>query len=185
MPHVDEDTAVSAQNTTTLSKKDRLILANQLLILEALYPDEAEGYAKQRKALEAGYALEYSRLFDHIDPELSVETCNFVLEVLDMYRCVTFANQRLPEKDQFPDEDIRFPGFDGNGEGALLMYASYRTEDLGQWAELTSHGTRPIPNSHWPMASHYEDMLAAWTASPDKHHLTRADVERILEARRA
>lgn len=40
-----------------LSKLERLILANQFKILEALYPDDAESYENNRKAIEEGTYL--------------------------------------------------------------------------------------------------------------------------------
>ena len=55
----------------TLTLKERLLLANQYLILEKLYPDEAEHYAELRKVVERGYALEYIDLVEQFSEELS------------------------------------------------------------------------------------------------------------------
>jgi len=44
------------------------LLINQYKILERLCPGEAEHYAQLRTALERGYALEYSDLFEDMNP---------------------------------------------------------------------------------------------------------------------
>ena len=44
---------------TKLSRLDRLFLSNQLRILEALYPEEANDLARRREALECGYEMLY------------------------------------------------------------------------------------------------------------------------------
>ncbi|MFA0674070.1 YfbU family protein, partial [Vibrio sp. 10N.222.51.A6] len=38
-----------------LDKKERLALVNQFLILEKLYPEEADYYAQHRQAISEGY----------------------------------------------------------------------------------------------------------------------------------
>ena len=49
-----------------LSKLERIILTNQLKILEALYPDEATQLSVQREGLERGYELLYGLDFEYI-----------------------------------------------------------------------------------------------------------------------
>ncbi|WP_019677381.1 YfbU family protein [Arsukibacterium perlucidum] len=58
-----------------MDKLKRYELINQLLILEKLYPEEADYYAKNRKALENGYELHYSWLTENISDGLSEEEC--------------------------------------------------------------------------------------------------------------
>lgn len=43
-----------------LTRMERIVLVNQLRIMEALYPDEASQLGVQREALERGYELLYS-----------------------------------------------------------------------------------------------------------------------------
>ena len=100
-----------------LDKKERLILSNQLKILEKLYPEESDYYAQHRKALEEGYALQYKLLFENIYDEMSVEECKEVLSVLDMYRAITFSYQKLADKAELENHhNLKFSGFDGNTE---------------------------------------------------------------------
>ena len=54
-----------------VDKLKRYELINQLLILEKLYPEDADYYSKNRKALENGYELHYSWLTENISDGLS------------------------------------------------------------------------------------------------------------------
>lgn len=79
-----------------LSKVERLMLVNQYLILEGLYPDEKEFYANNRKAIEEGFELHYSDLFAGIsDKTLTEKECREVLDILDMFRAITFSYEKL------------------------------------------------------------------------------------------
>jgi hypothetical protein len=46
----------------TITPSERLILANQYAVLEALFPARRARYALQRRLLEAGVAAEYASL---------------------------------------------------------------------------------------------------------------------------
>jgi uncharacterized protein len=83
--------------TMKLTKIERLLLVNQLLILEKLYPESAKAYKQERTALREGYELHYKDLFHLIEDEtLSEDQCREVLDVLEMYRAITFSARRLP-----------------------------------------------------------------------------------------
>jgi len=56
-----------------MDKLKRYELINQLLILEKLYPDEANYYSKNRKALEYGFELHYSWLTENLSDGLIPE----------------------------------------------------------------------------------------------------------------
>ena len=61
---------------------ERLILANQLQILEHVDYDQAPYYAYQRKALQSGYEAHYADLFQEIhDKPMSEQQCDIVVEV--------------------------------------------------------------------------------------------------------
>ncbi len=61
-----------------LNEKDRLIIANQLKIIEKLYPEEADYYAKHGKVVEQGYKLHYSWLVEHLYDEMTEDECREV-----------------------------------------------------------------------------------------------------------
>src|SRR3546814_8285721 len=56
-----------ADDAPKLSRKERLFLSNQMRILEALYPEEAQYISTQRVAVERGYEFLYDfELMSHI-----------------------------------------------------------------------------------------------------------------------
>ena len=115
-----------------LSEKDRWMIANQLKILESLYPEEAEVYSVQRKAIERGYKLHYLGLTQYFEKEMSEEKCNEVIEILNMYRAITFSYQQAEDKEGLEQSDIRFEGFDGNEEGE-----QFANQGRSTWPNVT------------------------------------------------
>lgn len=168
-----------------LTKKDRLIIANQLKILEKLYPEEADHYAKQRKAIEEGYKFHYSWLVEHIfDNEMSEEECTEVLEILDMHRGLIWSYQDIIDKAGIEEQTIRFRGFDGNLETRQFGYTHYFILDLGRFDELRYGEEYPDFNSHCPMLDKYRRMFGIWNAYEEesKFKLSKEQIEKILKA---
>ena len=165
-----------------LSLKDRLILVNQCRILEALYPEEADYYQNHREALESGYQLHYSWAAEGIDKEeMSEAECRKVLDVLGMYRAMTFSYRELEGAD-IEESEIRFRGYDGNYETKQFAYTNYFVVKLGRFKELTQGLEYPDFNSHSEMIQTYERMLSVWNQFPDKNHLTADQIKEILNA---
>ncbi|MFK8069034.1 MAG: YfbU family protein [Gammaproteobacteria bacterium] len=144
-----------------MDKLKRYELINQLLILEKLYPEDANYYTKHRKALENGYELHYSWLTENISDGLTEDQCREVLDILDMYRSITLSWQRLHEKKEIP-EKLKFKGFDGNNETSLMGYVQYFIIELDRFRELTYGSEHPYFNSHCPMIDNYRKKLAIW-----------------------
>lgn len=166
-----------------LSKKERLILSNQLKILEKLYPDEAEYYVQHRKAIEEGYSLHYGWLYENIYDDLSINECKEVLDTLDMYRAITFSYKEIEDKGDLEAHIyFKFSGFDGNNETKQMAYTQYFIIDLDRYQELKYDQPSPDFNSHMPMISQYRKMLNEWNNCKDKYHLAKDDIERILNA---
>lgn len=163
-----------------LNDKERLIIANQLLILEKLYPNESEYYAKRRKAVEQGYTLHYSQLTEHLYEEMTEEECKEVLDILNMYRAITFSYQKISDETDIDDSDIKFPGFSGNNEIKQLSYTHYFVVELDRFLELRDGNEYPDFNSHFPMIDRYRRMLQVWNAYDDKHHLTEEQIKKLL-----
>ncbi|MDI1325434.1 MAG: YfbU family protein [Brevundimonas sp.] len=165
-----------------LTKKERLGFIYQLKILEALYPDDADTYSKHRAALEEGYTLHYEWLVEHLYDELSEDDCREVLDVLDMYRAITYALNELPEDDDLRQHHLaKFVGFDGNNETHLMAYARYYVVTLGRYSELT-HDDYAYFNSHAPMLGTYRRMLVHWHQVRERFKLNRAQLASLLEA---
>lgn len=163
-----------------MDKFERLNFINQMLILEKLYPEEAEYYAKNRKALEHGYELHYSWLVESISDPLSEDQCKQVLDVLDMYRSITFSWERLHGGEEIPSK-LKFRGFDGNNETAQMGYTQYFINDLDRFRELTYDSDYCDFNSHCPMLEKYTRMLAMWK-SLDSFELSEEEIEAVVAA---
>ncbi len=145
-----------------LSKKDRFILINQFLILEKLYPDEADYYEKHRVALQQGFALHYKWILENVWNDLSEADCLSVLNALTVYRAIVHSFDKLEAKHDLTEERVRFPGFDGNEESQHLAYARYFIVDLGRFEELRRGQEYPDFNSPVPMLDTYSRMHEKW-----------------------
>ena len=140
------------ESNVKLTKKERAEFIYLLKILQN-QGDKEYDYENMIKALQYGYEYHYSDIFDCLfDEELSSEGCREVLDILEMYRGIIYSYNNLKrERKQLSltEDDIRFPGFDGNNEGKQMSYTEYFSKDLGRYDEIEqlSHG---YYNSHWP-----------------------------------
>ena len=165
-----------------LSKKERLTWIHQLRILEALYPDEADYYAKQRTALENGYTLHYDWMLEHLSDGLTEGECSEVLDILEMYRAITFALEKIDDDDDLKEHYLaKFAGFDGNNETELMGYTRYFIVDLDRYSELR-RGEYPYFNSHAPMLERYRAMIVRWESINRRFDLNRDQVAMLLGA---
>lgn len=163
-----------SSSSLKLTKVERLLLANQLRILEILDPEKSN--KAHRKAIERGYSAHYADAFHALDgDEVSAADSEFVRSVLDMHRALMSSNDKLPKAERRKSREVRIRGFDGNGEAALLAYARYLVKDLGLYEEQDE-----VPNSHTPTRQRYATMLGEWTRSRDKNELAGVDIARIL-----
>jgi uncharacterized protein len=165
-----------------LSKLERLMLSNQLKILEKLYPEEASSYAEKRKAIEYGFALHFPWLMDHIYDEMTVEECKEVLDILEMFSAIKRSYDNLKDKEGIKEDLIRFAGFDGNNEGAQMVYTRYFIVDLDRYVELRYDADYPDFNSHYPSLDRYLTMTAIWKKCKDKYKLSKEEILELLEA---
>lgn len=167
-----------------LTKLERLLLSNQLKILEKVDPDNSDSYLEQRKALEEGFAGEYESLFAGLDDELDENGCEEVKNILQMYRILTYSSQKLPASSQIKSHPyLIFRGFDGNNEPKEYVYTQYLIIDLGGWTELKYGNKHPNFNSHTRMLDIYRNMYSEFKKSDDPSNLSESDIKRILEAR--
>ncbi|MCS0030428.1 YfbU family protein [Vibrio diabolicus] len=166
-----------------MSEIERLTLVNQFLILEKLYPEEADYYEKNRIALQQGYQAHYRTVFEHLWDEMPEDQTREVLDILEMYRAITWSHSEF-KKNQPIDPKYRFPGFDGNEESDQLSYCHYFIVNLDRYQELVSNREYPDFNSHCPMLPKYRKMLSVWKNLREQYSLslTPSQIERILEA---
>jgi len=161
---------------------ERLLISNQFRILAKLYPEEEEYYSVQRKALENGYKLHYAEIVENFYEEMTEQECLEVVDILDMYRALTFSFENLKEKEGIREEEIHFDGFDGNNETRQYLYARYFILDLDRFTELTYGQKNPELNSHSARLKKYRNMLAVWKLYKDKHDLSSKQIRAILDA---
>lgn len=164
-----------------LSRKERLFLSNQLKILEGLYPEEADYYKKHRKAIEEGYSLHYKWITENLYEEMPEEKCKEVINILDMYRALTFSYKDFEDKSDIPKSKIEFPGFDGNNETVQMNYTEYFINDLNRFNELKDDSDYPDYNIHIPMLRQYRKMLSKWDELDRKRNLSKDEIIEILE----
>lgn len=165
-----------------LTKKERFMISNQLKILEALYPNEANSYAIQRAAFEDGYEAHYNWAMEHINDEpLSDEVTREVIDTLDMYRAIYFY-KRKNSVSEFNEFSLKFAGYDGNDpfEYRLMGYSRYFVVELKRFEEiLEDQGMHFDFNSHMEMRKNYKKMLDIWlrfkpgVEKGQRHNLTR------------
>jgi hypothetical protein len=156
----------------TLTKTERIILANQYQILALLDKKNATDYDGIREALEDNYPLAYEGFFDRFSDGLTLDECGFVNEVLAMFD----ALQRTKVA------GTQFPGFDGNNETMFMAYARYIRKREGRFDYLEV-GSADL-NSHFPSVDGYRRMLAAWERHGKSYELTADQAKEILESRR-
>ena len=174
-----------------LSRNERFIIVNQLRILEALYPDEANSYINQRIAFESGYESHYEWSMESIATEtISEDTSREVIDVLDMFRAFYYykkSNECLKDIDE---KSLLFSGYDGNDpvEIRLMEYAKYFINDLGKFKEVLEFKDGNFDfNSNTKKRSKYKRMLSRWLKidpgmkKGQRHRLTKEQLIDIID----
>lgn len=163
-----------------LDKKERLSLINQYLILEKLYPEEADNFAEYRQVLTEGYESHYSDIFDHLYEGLSECQCSEVLSILNMYRYLNDTSNELSFDRVQSHAWFKFKGFDGNNESHQLSYVNFQLNKLNHFAELKND--KAYYNSHMPTLNKYRAMLAVWNNLDGTIDPTEDQLLEILES---
>jgi len=166
-----------------LTPIERMLLSNQLRILEELCPDDASGprgLTARREAIDEGYFLDNLWMYPDSDT-MSEEECKEVWDTLDMFdRLQTGAEQQgcLEWLNEQPRGS--FLGYDGNHETKFLGFVDYTLYRLEKWTFLN------IPrglNSHARMRPSYQAMLERWKAIPvrGRYQLSEEQIRHIVE----
>ncbi|WP_417582901.1 YfbU family protein [Pelagibacterium sp.] len=167
-----------------LTKLERMMLINQLRILEALYPDEAPELSRQREAFERGYEILYAWDTDYVydgDDVMTAEESREVWDTMDMFDAINRATS-----DEFVNPDssfTKFAGYDGNNEGKFMGFAQFTVERLRRFEYLPM--LKPgYWNSHMPMRDIYGRMLEAWKQIPaeQRSDMTAEQLQQVLAA---
>lgn len=165
---------------------ERYLISNQLRILEALYPNDAEGLAVTREALERGYEILYDWDTQHIfsgNEIMSRDECSEVWDTLEMFDAIDRAIEASGRPELRDEVGARFVGYDGNNESKFMSFAAFTVERLGRFAyvKLRKPG---YWNSHFPARPMYQRMLSEWKEMEiqQRHELNTEALERILSA---
>ena len=166
-----------------LTKKDRLLLFNQLEILKHLNPDEVDRYEVEQKIIANGYKYHYDELVEGFDDDRDVSISEYVFDVLQMYRSLNNSYVALnpEEQSQIDIKSLKFRGFDGNEEGAYYSYASFLLKDYDRYGEIYDNGKVEL-NSHRNMIRTYDRMLETWKSFNDRYgDLTLNQIKEIVK----
>lgn len=169
-----------------LSKLERYFLSNQLRILEALYPDEADELAVQREAVEQGYSFVYNMGMDYIldgTDSMTSEESKEVWAVMDMFLSIDKTIQDLGLEHLHGKYFTRFMGYDGNNETKFMGFAAYTVERLRRFTHLPLKEELYF-NSHIPTRQIYDRMLNEWRKIEYQHRfpMREEDLMKVLEA---
>lgn len=166
-----------------LTRIERLILVNQIKILEALYPQEASSLSVQREAFEQGYEMLYSWYFENIydgEDKMSKAESLEVWDTMDMFDAIA----RSWPNDLSHGNYIltKFAGYDGNTETKFMAFARFTVERLKRFEYIELE--RPnYWNAHRPIRDTYLRMLREWKkiSSPERFALTREQLDHVLK----
>jgi len=159
----------------TLSTLDRHTLALLHRILARVLPEDAndvdgdKGYQLDRaRVLERGYTNEYNMEFVGLQPELSARHCDFVNDVLELFRIARASINELRKQGVQIDESLEraltFAGFDHNDglESQMADYVRFLVQD-GRWEEQEEFVLGPHRgNSHHQVIPVYSRMLTEY-----------------------
>ena len=161
-----------------LTLAERLFLANQYRILEALYPNDAVRFALNRLVIEGGFTSQYGSLLADLKPDLPLDDCRLVADVLDLYRVLQGSVRQLRDRDGVNAQDIELPGFDGETEGPMQDLAQH----LIKSSDRPSTFQHAYADSRTPMAARYRRMIAVWAGLERRASLTKQEIQAILAA---
>jgi len=173
-----------APASLTMVERQQLALLHRILarvIGDDGSTDGDRDYQLERaKVLESGFVQQYAMEFIGIEPELSARDCDFVMDLLDMFRRIIFSVRKLEADDvELPEglaDELTFSGFDLNDphEAQLLSYARHLV-DGDHWAELMpAFGPdNDGGNSHSLRAAVYARMLEELRTMPVDGHSLR------------
>jgi uncharacterized protein len=183
---------------------ERQVLAELHRIHARLVPEggsEEDGdpeYQKRRaEILESGFTGEYWLEVAGFETELSKRDSRRVIDILQMFRVITFSLNALGEEAELDDQTARrlvFRGFDHNDglEGHMARYVAFMMRDGRHWTELQPQiEANDDGNSHMQMLDVYSRMLAEYRRIMDSRErrfasdawkLTRDDLQRVADA---
>jgi len=189
----------------TMRIADRQVLSLLHRILARVLPEDANDvdgdadYQLERaQVIESGFTEEYWREVAGFRTELSKRDCGRVLDILSMFRAITFSFKRLEEQGSTVADELshrlEFRGFDHNDglESHMASYVEFLVDE-DHWTELQPQLERNDDgNSHHRTLGTYLRMLAEYRRIMDSRDhgfhrddylLSMDELEQIAAAR--
>lgn len=101
-----------------------------------------------------------------------------VHDILDMFTCIQHGWAKAKDKDGIKEEWVTFPGFDGNSQTEMMVYAQ-ELRAAGRWKDLKVRNESL--NSHRSASERLPEMVDRWNAVSNKKELSIQDIRRILD----
>ncbi len=160
----------------SFSLRDRLTLSLLHRILARVLPEDANGedgdeeyQLNKAEILESGFTGQYWLEVAGFETELSKRDSDRVVDILDMFRIITFSIQRLEENGTHVVDELlyrlTFRGFDHNDslESHMARYVRFLTRDGERWTELLPQiKESDNGNSHVQVLDLYMRMLTEY-----------------------
>jgi uncharacterized protein YfbU (UPF0304 family) len=189
----------------TMRIADRQVLSLLHRILARVLPEgandvdgDAEYQLERAQVIESGFTEEYWREVAGFRTELSKRDCGRVLDILSMFRAITFSIKRLEEQGSTVADELshglEFRGFDHNDglESHMASYVEFLVDE-DHWTELQPQLERNDDgNSHHRTLGTYLRMLAEYRRimdtrdrgfHRDDYLLSMDELEQIAAAR--
>jgi len=165
-----------------LSPVERLQLVNQYKILEKLDAENEKHYASLREILEEGISIFYEKVFDDIYPQIAIEKCLLVQQVVEMFNALQYGFEKLIDKSGLDERDVLFYGFDVHDRDEW-HFAEYWKRAGGMWQKILKMG----PDSNLNVRrDHYAKMVERWFVikykykDKEKWKLTKEEIKAIV-----
>ncbi|MET1248202.1 YfbU family protein [Sporolactobacillus sp. STCC-11] len=150
-----------------LSKTERLILANQYIILRKLDTHSTAEFDGIIEALINGYPYIYNDYFSYVNDNIDEAVETNVVHVLSMFRNLYTSYQQLPEdeKNTIDESEVVFSGFDGNNEASHYAFADClinKYDRFNEVKELIKNKKLEDLHAHFPTLPRYNRLLERW-----------------------
>ncbi len=160
----------------TLTYAERLILSNQLTILQKIDPDQAEYYSEAQEIVNSGYEALYGDINASVyDETVPYDICKETMEILDMFRALEYSCRKLGVEAK--DLNADFDGFDGNATEGHHGFARFLRRTQGKWSELKSYPD----NSHSSATlNSYRLMIERWHRIGRSFEMSEAQIREVV-----
>ncbi|MCQ2009389.1 MAG: YfbU family protein [Sporolactobacillus sp.] len=150
-----------------LSKTERLILANQYIILRKLDTHSTAEFDGIIEALINGYPYIYNDYFSYVNDNIDEDIEKKVINVLSMFRSLYSSYQQLAvdDRNSIDESEVVFSGFDGNNETSHYAFTEClinKYDQFNEVKELIKNKKLEDLNSHFPTLPRYNQLLERW-----------------------